>query len=134
MTQEQIEGHGREYGRLLGAIRDGRVDLQTARSYPRLNSDLDQIGQPQIPLLRVALLFTWHGSLLYLGLAESLLALTVIATGDRGLAAAQAASSLLSLALFATILTAFPTPLLGDYSSIAPSRNCRPRPGWRPPM
>ena len=47
MTQEQIEVHGRDYGRLLEAIRDGRVDLQAARSSPRLNSDLDQIvGRP----------------------------------------------------------------------------------------
>lgn len=43
MTLAQIEAHGRDYGRLLEAIRDGKADLQAARSYPRLNTDLDQI-------------------------------------------------------------------------------------------
>ncbi|MCJ7628441.1 MAG: NAD(P)H-dependent oxidoreductase [Longimicrobiales bacterium] len=43
MTPDEMEGHSRDYGRLLEAIRDGRADLQAARSYPRLNSDLDQI-------------------------------------------------------------------------------------------
>ena len=43
MTPDVMEGHGRDYGRLLEAIRDGTVDLQAAGSFPRLNSDLDQI-------------------------------------------------------------------------------------------
>jgi len=43
MTPEQIEAHGRDYGRLLEAIRDGRADLDTAPIHPRLNTDLDQI-------------------------------------------------------------------------------------------
>jgi len=33
-----------EYGRLLAALRDGRVDLAAARALPRLNADLAAIG------------------------------------------------------------------------------------------
>jgi asparagine N-glycosylation enzyme membrane subunit Stt3 len=72
--------------------------------------------------VRLALLFTWHGSLLYLGLAESTIVLAVIASGQRRLAAAHALSVLATLGVFAAVLSTFPTPLLGDYSSIAPSR------------
>jgi glutathione-regulated potassium-efflux system ancillary protein KefG len=43
MTPEEIEAHGRDYARLLEAIRDRRADLEAARTLPRLNSDLDQI-------------------------------------------------------------------------------------------
>ncbi|MBT8395474.1 MAG: hypothetical protein HKO65_11410 [Gemmatimonadetes bacterium] len=43
MTPEEIEAHGRDYERLLEAIRDGLVDVELAQTYPRLNADLDQI-------------------------------------------------------------------------------------------
>jgi glutathione-regulated potassium-efflux system ancillary protein KefG len=43
MTPEEIEAHGQDYARLLEALRDRRVDLEAARTLPRLNSDLDQI-------------------------------------------------------------------------------------------
>ncbi|MFC1575469.1 NAD(P)H-dependent oxidoreductase [Gemmatimonadota bacterium] len=43
MTPEEMEAHGRDYERLLEAIRDEKADLEAARTHPRLNADLDQI-------------------------------------------------------------------------------------------
>lgn len=43
MTGTDIRDQAREYRRTLEALRDGRLDLQEARSYPRLNTDLDAI-------------------------------------------------------------------------------------------
>ncbi len=43
MERPQIERHAEEYRRALAALRDGRLDLEKARGYPRLNTDLDAI-------------------------------------------------------------------------------------------
>ena len=40
MTQEQIEGHARDYRAVVEALRDGRLDLELARSAERINADL----------------------------------------------------------------------------------------------
>jgi glutathione-regulated potassium-efflux system ancillary protein KefG len=42
-TPHDIERHASDYRRTLVALRDGAVDLETARSHPRLNTDLDSI-------------------------------------------------------------------------------------------
>jgi len=42
MAPEEMEAHGKDYRRVLEAIRDNRLDLDYARSAPRLNSDLDR--------------------------------------------------------------------------------------------
>jgi glutathione-regulated potassium-efflux system ancillary protein KefG len=42
-TPTDIERHATDYRRLLVALRDGTVDLETARSHPRLNTDLESI-------------------------------------------------------------------------------------------
>lgn len=71
---------------------------------------------------RLALLLTWHGSLLYLGLAESGLALCFAATARRRAAIAQAAGAAATALLLLPVLAWMPTPLGGDYSAIALSR------------
>ncbi len=43
MPLEEMEAHAADYRRLLEAIRDGRLDLDSARSASRLNSDLDRV-------------------------------------------------------------------------------------------
>ena len=43
MTSEEMEAHGRDYRRLLEAIRDRKLELEAARTHPRLNTDLDQL-------------------------------------------------------------------------------------------
>jgi glutathione-regulated potassium-efflux system ancillary protein KefG len=43
MTPEQMEAHGRDYARLLAALRDGEVDFEAAQTHSRLNADLDRI-------------------------------------------------------------------------------------------
>jgi len=43
MHEDEIWRHGRDYGRLLEAFREGRVDLDRARKAVRLNADLDRI-------------------------------------------------------------------------------------------
>jgi len=45
MTRGEMEGHGRDYRSLLEAIRDGRADLEAAKSFPRLNTDLQAVIQ-----------------------------------------------------------------------------------------
>ena len=75
-----------------------------------------------LALGRVAMLLTWHGSLLYLALLEvSLLGIALLA-GRREVQAVQALSALGTLLLVAPLLATFPTPLMGVYSSIALSR------------
>jgi dolichyl-diphosphooligosaccharide--protein glycosyltransferase len=69
--------------------------------------------------LRLALLLTWHGSLLYLALAEASLLLTFAFSGRRFLLAAQCWGSAAVVACLVPLLLVSPTPLLGDYSSIA---------------
>jgi dolichyl-diphosphooligosaccharide--protein glycosyltransferase len=73
-------------------------------------------------LVRLALLLTWHGSLLYLGVAEAGLALFYAFTGRRRLATTQAASAAATAVLLLPVLAWMPTPLGGEYSAIALSR------------
>jgi glutathione-regulated potassium-efflux system ancillary protein KefG len=43
LTETSIDRHAADYRRVLEALRDDRIDLATARSLPRLNSDLDRL-------------------------------------------------------------------------------------------
>jgi glutathione-regulated potassium-efflux system ancillary protein KefG len=43
MSRETIAGHAADYRRVLEALRDGTLDLEAARSRPRLNDRLDEI-------------------------------------------------------------------------------------------
>jgi glutathione-regulated potassium-efflux system ancillary protein KefG len=43
MTESDISGHTADYRRIIEAIRDDKIDLETARNFPRLNTDLDAI-------------------------------------------------------------------------------------------
>lgn len=70
-------------------------------------------------VVRLALLFTWHGSLLYLGVAEASLALSYVATGRRSVAGHQAVGAALTALLLLPALAAMPTPLGGPFSAIA---------------
>jgi dolichyl-diphosphooligosaccharide--protein glycosyltransferase len=72
--------------------------------------------------LRLALMLTWHGSLLYLAIAEATLLFAGLLTGRRALLRVQAVTALATAGCLAPILAVSPTPLGGDYSSIALSR------------
>lgn len=39
MREPEMRDHAADYRRILEALRDGRIDLEAARRYPRLNSD-----------------------------------------------------------------------------------------------
>ena len=71
---------------------------------------------------RLAMLLTWHGSLLYLAIAESTLLIGAAVTGRRELFALSCTSASLTLAALIPVVIALPEPLGGDYSSIALSR------------
>jgi glutathione-regulated potassium-efflux system ancillary protein KefG len=43
LKEEQIESHAKDYRRAIEALRDNRIELEAARRFPRLNSDLDAI-------------------------------------------------------------------------------------------
>jgi len=43
MKPDEIEAHARDYRRFVEALRDGSVDLDVARTLPRINMDLDRI-------------------------------------------------------------------------------------------
>jgi glutathione-regulated potassium-efflux system ancillary protein KefG len=43
LTDEDIAAHARAYRSVVVALRDGRIDLEAARQYPRLNSRLDAV-------------------------------------------------------------------------------------------
>jgi glutathione-regulated potassium-efflux system ancillary protein KefG len=43
MTPEEFAQNAHEYRRLVEALRDGRLDLESARRATRLNADLDSI-------------------------------------------------------------------------------------------
>lgn len=43
MAREEMEAHARDYRRTLEALRDGRVDLEAAGRYARLNTALDAV-------------------------------------------------------------------------------------------
>ncbi len=75
-----------------------------------------------LALARLAMLLTWHGSLLYLVLADGLLLLAGILMGRRSLLALQGGTAVLSLGILLPIVWLSPEPLGGNYSSIALSR------------
>lgn len=75
-----------------------------------------------LALVRATLLLTWHGSLLYLAIAEAALLLSGALSGRRELHAVHAASAVGTLLVIGPLFATFPTPLLGLYSSIALSR------------
>ena len=43
MKPEEMKEHGEDYLRLLEAVRDGRIDVEKAKSSTRLNADLDAL-------------------------------------------------------------------------------------------
>ena len=73
-------------------------------------------------LVRLAMLLTWHGSLLYFALAESALWLAGAFTGRRDLYRVQAISAGATAAVLAPLVWFFPEPLGGPWSAIALSR------------
>ena len=74
---------------------------------------------------RLAMLLTWHGSLLYLALVEGILWIAAAFTGRRDLYRVQAASALATWIVLAPLVWVFPEPLGGAWSAIALS--CRLR-------
>jgi glutathione-regulated potassium-efflux system ancillary protein KefG len=43
MPLQEMEAHAEDYKRVLEAMRDGRLDLDSVQSSPRLNSHLDRV-------------------------------------------------------------------------------------------
>ena len=43
ITQQEIVSHGEDYQKIILALRDGKVNLEAARSHQRLNSELESI-------------------------------------------------------------------------------------------
>jgi glutathione-regulated potassium-efflux system ancillary protein KefG len=43
LGEDDIAGHASEYQRCIAALRDGKLELDAARSFPRLNADLDAV-------------------------------------------------------------------------------------------
>jgi glutathione-regulated potassium-efflux system ancillary protein KefG len=43
VTEQEIDSHGEDYRKIITALRDGKIDLEAARTLPRLNSDIDSI-------------------------------------------------------------------------------------------
>jgi dolichyl-diphosphooligosaccharide--protein glycosyltransferase len=72
--------------------------------------------------VRLVLLLTWHGSLLYLVLAEAVLLVSAALLRRPALFVAQSLGAAATAAALAGVLAGFPEPLGGLYSSIAPSR------------
>lgn len=70
-----------------------------------------------LTLARTAMLLTWNGSLLYLGLTEGLLLATAAFTGRRSLYAVEAGSAAATALLAAPVIAAAPTPAGGALSS-----------------
>ena len=71
---------------------------------------------------RLAMLLTWHGSLLYLALVEGILWLAAACTGRRDLYRGQATSAVATGVVLAPLVWFFPEPLGGAWSAIALSR------------
>jgi asparagine N-glycosylation enzyme membrane subunit Stt3 len=69
--------------------------------------------------VRSCLLLTWHGSLLYLTVADGLLLATAAVSGRRPLLWIQLTSGLACAGLIAPVLLLSPPPLGGHYSAIA---------------
>jgi glutathione-regulated potassium-efflux system ancillary protein KefG len=47
ITKEEIARNGEDYQKIITALRDGRVDFEAARTFPRLNADIDRIMKGQ---------------------------------------------------------------------------------------
>ena len=75
-----------------------------------------------LSLAQIAMLLTWHGSLLYLGVAQAILWVGAALCGRRSLYAVQAGSALATLCVITPVVWLFPDPLAGQYSAIALSR------------
>ncbi len=43
ISESAVKGYAKDYRRALEALRDGQVDLDRVRSYPRFNADLDGV-------------------------------------------------------------------------------------------
>lgn len=43
MTEQEIRGHAEDWRRIIEALRDERIDLETARSHARLNANLEAV-------------------------------------------------------------------------------------------
>ncbi|MEE2673866.1 MAG: hypothetical protein VX466_08730 [Myxococcota bacterium] len=71
---------------------------------------------------RLAMLLTWHGSLLYLALIEAILWLAAAVGGRRDLYRVQAVSAFATCVVLAPLVWLFPEPLGGPWSAIALSR------------
>ncbi len=70
-------------------------------------------------IARTALLLTWHGSLLYIGLADGLVLLAAVISGRRVLLLLQGVSILATLMAVVPLVVLSPEPLGGSFSSIA---------------
>lgn len=75
-----------------------------------------------LALVRTALLLTWPGSIVYLGLTEGCLLLAGILGARRDLLAGEAASAVASAALTAPVVFVSGTPVGGPFSAIELSR------------
>jgi dolichyl-diphosphooligosaccharide--protein glycosyltransferase len=73
-------------------------------------------------IARVAMLLTWHGSLLYLVLVDVMLFVTAAIGARRDIHVVQAASAAGAWLVVAPLVWLFPEPLGGPYSAIALSR------------
>lgn len=71
---------------------------------------------------QIAMLLTWHGSLLYLALVHASLWLGAAFTGRRAVYGAQALATAVTFAVVAPLVWVFPEPLGGAWSAIALSR------------
>lgn len=72
--------------------------------------------------IRAAIMLTWVGSLLYLGIGEGLLAVTLVVRGRRSLLVADALSALAAAAIILPAVLTAPVAIGGPYSSIELSR------------
>jgi len=43
ISKEHIDAHGQDYQNIVMALRDGRVDIETSRTLPRINLDIHRI-------------------------------------------------------------------------------------------
>jgi len=70
-----------------------------------------------VALLRATIALTWSGSLLYLGVAELALSLSLVVSGTREGLRMQALSNFASALLVAPFVAALPTPIGGGFSA-----------------
>jgi dolichyl-diphosphooligosaccharide--protein glycosyltransferase len=92
---------------LVAAARSGRPAREASAVFAAL------------AVVRSAILLSWGGSLLYLGLGDVLLAATLVARGEPRALAAAALSLLASALAVAPVVSALPTPVGGAFSGVA---------------